>query len=471
MPKLCEYENCKKRASYGFIENALIMCREHKTSDMKNISYFTFKKCICGLHLPTFNYKGKKPEFCKSCKTDNMIDVVSNKCKCGKCRPTFNYKGLKAEYCKSCKEETMINVKDNKCNCGKHQPSFNYEGLKAEYCKSCKKDNMVNVKDDKCKCGLHQPNFNYEGLQPQYCNSCKLENMVDVKKPKCIKCNIVTPVFNYEGLKPEYCKKCKEEDMVNVVDKKCIKCNIVTPVFNYEGLHPQYCNSCKLENMVNVVSKKCNCGKVVSFNFPGLFAEYCSLCKKDGMVIVRNNDGRPPCKNTGCLTESNKKYKNYCAYCFQHLFPLDPLTFQIRCKTKEIAVRDFINLNFDGFQHDKPLEYGGCDCQNRRRIDHRKLLNNTLLCIETDENQHKKYSKKDEENRYNDLLATFTCKYIFIRFNPDSYINKKGKKYNPSIALRLISLKQEIEKQIERINNEENTELIEIKYLYFDNYN
>jgi hypothetical protein len=205
---------------------------------------------------------------------------------------------------------------------------------------------------------------------------------------------------------------------------------------------------------------------VVSFNFEGLPAKYCSSCKEEGMIIVRNN--RNVCKNKGCSTEANKKYKNYCTYCFQHLFPLDPLTFQIRCKTKEIAVRDFINLNFEGFQHDKPLEYGGCDCLNRRRVDHRKLINNTLLCIETDENQHKSYNKIDEQNRYNDLLTSFTCKYIFIRFNPDTYNDANGKKNNPSISTRLVKLKDEINKQIERIKNDENTELLEIKYLYFD---
>ena len=218
--------------------------------------------------------------------------------------------------------------------------------------------------------------------------------------------------------------------------------------------------------MINIVSNKCKCNKVVSFNFEGLLAKYCSLCKQDGMICVNIKK----CLNKGCNTEANKKYKNYCTYCFQNLFPLDPLTFQIRCKTKEIAVRDFINSNFEGFQHDKTLEYGGCDCLNRRRIDHRKLINNTLLCIETDENQHKSYSKNDEQYRYNDLLTTFTCKYIFIRFNPDSYSDKNGKKCNPSISTRLLTLKEEIDKQIKRIQNEENNDLLEIKYLYFDNF-
>ena len=143
----------------------------------------------------------------------------------------------------------------------------------------------------------------------------------------------------------------------------------------------------------------------------------------------------------------------------------------MRSKTKEIAVRDFININFEGFQHDKPLWTGNCDCTHRRRIDHRKLIGNTLLCIETDENQHKNYDEKDEEIRYNDLFMLHGGKFIYIRFNPDKFKDKNGKSINPTLYTRLPILKEEIEKQIERIQNEENTELLEIIKLYYTGYN
>lgn len=65
----------------------------------------------------------------------------------------------------------------------------------------------------------------------------------------------------------------------------------------------------------------------------------------------------------------------------------------MRSKTKEIAVHNYINLNF---QHDKPLWGGNCECTHRRRIRHRKLIGNTLLCIETDENQHNGYEENKE---------------------------------------------------------------------------
>ena len=192
------------------------------------------------------------------------------------------------------------------------------------------------------------------------------------------------------------------------------------------------------------------------------------------MIDIKNKHCKAydPIKNEYyCKTQSNKKYKGYCCNCYQNLFPLDPLSYQIRSKTKEIAVRDYINANFEGFQHDKPLYTGNCDCTNRRRIDHRVLIGNTLLCIETDENQHKNYDKKDEEIRYDDLFMIHSGKFVFIRFNPDKYINTKNKSVNPMLYTRLPILKEEIEKQMDRIKNEENTELLEINHLYYTGYN
>ena len=221
--------------------------------------------------------------------------------------------------------------------------------------------------------------------------------------------------------------------------------------------------------MVDVISKKCKCGKALpTFNEPGeTRAICCSSCKTETMVDVTHTKCKANDK-TQCGTRGNIKYKGYCAWCFQHFFPKDPLTFQIRSKTKEIAVRDFINANFDGWQHDKSMYTGHCKCIIRRRIDHRVLIGNTLLVVETDENQHKSYDEMDEEIRYDDLYMAYSGKWIYIRFNPDKYKLKNGKNKNPEIATRLIELKKEIEKQIKRIENEENTELLEKIYMYYD---
>jgi hypothetical protein len=105
-------------------------------------------------------------------------------------------------------------------------------------------------------------------------------------------------------------------------------------------------------------------------------------------------------------------------------------------------------------------------------IDHRKLIGNTLLVVETDENQHKSYSQMNEETRYDDLFNAFSGRWIYIRFNPDHYIDAKDKRRNPEIATRLKRLRVEIEKQIGRIEREEHckTEMVERIYLYYDGF-
>jgi hypothetical protein len=141
------------------------------------------------------------------------------------------------------------------------------------------------------------------------------------------------------------------------------------------------------------------------------------------------------------------------------VFPNDERSKIIYTHTKEIRVRNAINAAFEGFIHDKPLYTGQCDCTHRRRIDHRKQIGNTVLAIETDEFRHSGYDPKDEDIRYDDLYMIHSGKWIFIRFNPDG----KG----IDMVDKLARLMQEIQTQIDRIENDENNELLEIIKLYY----
>jgi len=123
-------------------------------------------------------------------------------------------------------------------------------------------------------------------------------------------------------------------------------------------------------------------------------------------------------------------------------------------------VRNIINATFDGFIHDRPLYTGGCDCTHRRRIDHRKLIGNTILAIETDEFGHRGYNPKDEEIRYDDVYMIHSGKWIFIRFNPDDNVSKVD------ISDKLSKLIEAIGECIGRIENDSNDELVEIIKLY-----
>ena len=336
---------------------------------------------------------------------------------------------------------------------------------------------MIDVKCRRCefdKCMIRAC-FNYENEKiARFCYEHKLENMENIKGKKCIYEGCKTqPVYGYiADNKPIYCSKHKQETMIDVVSKKCeYKECINKPIYNYEGeTKSKYCSIHKNENMINVISKKCEyegCNTIPNYNYTGKTnAVFCFSHKKTDMIDIKH----PKCKSEYCQTYSNKIYKGYCCHCYQNLFPDDILTIQMRNKSKEMAVRDFINTKFEGFQHDKPLWYNesACDCTTKRRIDHRKLINGTLLCIETDENQHKGYSKQDEESRYHDLFMAYGGKFVFIRFNPDKYKDENGKSCNPMLFNRLIVLEEEINKHIKRIENDENNELLEVVELYYD---
>jgi hypothetical protein len=377
--------------------------------------------------IASFGYTGSGTQFCSKHKKSDMINLLCKTCYCGRVRPSYNYDGEAANYCQECKLEGMIHVNGLRCICGRVKPCFNFVNMPAEYCAKCKLEGMLNVKDKKCFCGKAKPNF------------------------------------NLEGLKPEYCSKCKKTDMIDVVHARCY-CGKAQPSFNFEGYIAAYCSKCKEDNMVDVKSDKCYCKKHhADYNLFGLKPKFCVECKTSEMINIRNK-----CRSAPCCSSGNSKYNYYCTHCFSNLFPNDPLALSIRIKTKELIVRDFINANFEGFIHDTPLYTNNCECTHRRRIDHRSLIGNTLLCIETDETQHKRYNSVDEEIRYDDVYMIHGGKFIFIRFNPDTYKNKKMQIKNPNIKDRLPILKDEIEKQIYRIENDMNSEFLEIIYLYFD---
>jgi hypothetical protein len=154
----------------------------------------------------------------------------------------------------------------------------------------------------------------------------------------------------------------------------------------------------------------------------------------------------------------NPDYDNYCATCFKFLFPKDP-----RVKShgfKELQTKTFIDKHFQDFRHNKYIETAHpCDCTKRRRIDHRRCIGNTLICVETDERAHEGYSVQDERDRYHDAIMDWGGKLVFIRFNPDGKGFSMDEKHG--------RLAEEINEQVRRVEAEENTELCERVYLFY----
>ena len=296
--------------------------------------------------------------------------------------------------------------------------------------------------------------------------------MINIKDNRC-KCNSAIARYGFENDNQMICcAKCCEDGMIDLKNKNRKNCYCKCgkwATFGIDGQQPISCFTCKTTDMIDLKHMKCACGKRAKWGTSLEKITHCAICKIDNMINYDKEKYK--CKaneiNILCETSGNPKYNGYCTHCFIHLFPNDPLAKEVHQKSKEIVVKNYINENFQGFIHDKPIWTGNCECTHRRRIDHRKLIGNTLLCIETDENQHKYYKENDEKIRYDDVMMIHGGKFIFIRFNPDKY-KENNKEKNPLMKTRLAALSKEIEKQIDRIANEKNIELVEVITMYYD---
>lgn len=236
--------------------------------------------------------------------------------------------------------------------------------------------------------------------------------------------------------------------------------------FGTLGSRPTRCLTCKDPDMIDITNKRCRCNKRPAYGYEGKQPICCAECKLNTMIDVMH----PKCASGFCPTVSNPKYDNYCTHCFANMFPHDERTLYMRKKSKEIYVVSFITNKLSGWTHDKPLYVdikGGC-CNSKRRIDLRKMIMNTMLCVEIDEKQHKSYDKDDENDRYDNLFMDFSGKFIFIRYNPDRY-RSQGRSRDPPFEERMNCLLLEIQRHTTRIERDQNRDLVEIHKLFFDN--
>ena len=343
-----------------------------------------------------YNFEGQtKRLYCASHKLDGMVNLKNKPCIHPNCkiRPTYNLEGeTKALYCNTHKLNGMVNVRNNTCvhpNC-KTQSNYNIQGeTKGLYCSLHKLEGMINVT---CKNCIHTnckkyPNYNLEDeIKPLYCFSHKLEGMIDIKHKKCIQLNCkVRPVYNFEGEKKAiYCFSHKKEEMINVVVRTCIYTNCkIRPSYNIEGKND---------------------------------ALYCEIHKLDGMINIRAKT----CQTHLCYKQVNEKYDGYCLRCFVNLFPDKPVSRNY--KTKEFAVVEFVKNKFENYSWiaDKMVN-NGC---SKKRPDLLLDLGYQIIIIEVDENKHSKYDSTCENARLMTISQDLGHRpIIFIRFNPDSYIN------------------------------------------------
>ena len=200
-----------------------------------------------------------------------------------------------------------------------------------------------------------------------------------------------------------------------------------------------------------------------------------ALNSSEEMIDVKTKS----CNNEWCFTRGNLKYEGYCLYCFINTFPDKPNTRNY--KTKKRSVVEYILENFPSFTwtSDKKVQ-DGC---SKRRPDLLLDLGYQIIIIEVDENQHIDYDCSCENKRLMELSQDVGHRpIIFIRFNPDKYIDENGddiascwKITKPGLCIinsdarwnsRLNTLKNHVEYWSNITNKTDKT--IEVIQLYYD---
>lgn len=472
---------CCKNANFNYPDSKVkkgVRCKEHSVSGMICINGHMCKDCK--IQVASFvlnNSKAKTPTHCKSCaeKYDTgYVDISHKKCiMCKKNTATFGLNGSsKKEYCGECSKSAKLEVTDlhhKMCiGCNKVSAIFNVLGGKPLYCGTCKEPDMVDIYGQKCeKCNITKPYYNYpEFKKARFCKNCSLEGMINVKDILCKSCNKIRPSFNYIGeTRPLYCGTCKSDDMINIYIDICeqeecdenawynydgeskvrfcnkhaldgmigIKwklcnqkdCNIYAR-FNYDTEDkPIYCGEHALEGMKDITRKKCiiqGCSKRSCFNYYDKKTPlYCYEHSNTEMVNLHHK----LCKTHLCTVRASNKFNEYCMYCFINLFPDEKISRNY--KTKETYITDYIKDKFKDYTwiSDKKIK-DGC---SKRRPDLLLDLGIKVLIIEIDENQHTGYESICENKRLMQISQDLGHRpVIFIRFNPDEYINEYNRK-------------------------------------------
>lgn len=195
-----------------------------------------------------------------------------------------------------------------------------------------------------------------------------------------------------------HCKKCNGNGICVHGEYKyfCIKCE--GKGICVHGDHKSYCVKCQGSQICKHERQK----------------RYCKEC-----------DGSALCKSEWCESISLKHFEGYCRFCFVNLHPDHELSRNF--KTKEKSVVDFVKESYPELTwiSDKTVKEG---C-SKRRPDLLCDFGEYILIIEVDENQHKRYDSICENKRMMEISLDLGHRpIIFIRFNPDGYIDKAENK-------------------------------------------
>ena len=274
-------------------------------------------------------------------------------------------------------------------------------------------------------------NLCIHSLTKTECKMCKYKCEHNKEKSRCRDCG--GSAFCEHGKFKQQCRDCGGSRFCihNKRKSRCRDCG--GNEFCIHNKLKQQCRDCGgnaycIHNKIKSYCRDCG-GSVYCIHDKR--KSTCKNCNGSQLCIhnkIKQNckqcGGSQLCKSSFCETYKNKKYNGYCIRCYIHLFPNEPISRNY--KTKEYAVLEFIRNNYPEhtWVNDKTIDGG---CSKKRPDIFLDLLTHNII-IEIDENQHKTYDNC-EIKRINLLFEDLGDRHIvFIRFNPDDYLDKDNKK-------------------------------------------
>ena len=343
---------------------------------------------------------GKIKYRCKDCGGKGICEHGREKYSCKECGGNrFCQHNREKQRCKECGGSQMCEhgkVKSICKECGGSQIcEHNIQKQRCKQCggsQICEHDKIIST----CKeCGGSQ--ICTHNKRRQLCRDCNgsIFCIHDKQKAKCRECG-GTQICEHNKIKST-CRECGGS-LICEHNKRKDQCIICGDVLCEHNKRKQVCVECG-------GSQICEHNKVKT---------RCKLC-----------GGSALCKTQFCESRynPNPKYQGHCVYCFIHLFPDEPNSRNY--KTKEKDVVDRITKEFPDFTWvaDKKIQ-DGC---SRRRPDLLLDMGSHIIIMEVDENKHTDYDCSCEHKRLMELSQDLQHRpIIFIRFNPDDYINQEG---------------------------------------------
>ena len=136
-------------------------------------------------------------------------------------------------------------------------------------------------------------------------------------------------------------------------------------------------------------------------------------------------DGSELCKAPHCETRGIKKYDGYCLPCCIHYCPEIQVSRNFKTKENDVVSRVLEKYPDFNWIADKKIQ-DGC---SKRRPDLLLDFGSHVIIVEVDENKHTTYDCSCQNKRLMEISQDIGHKpVVFIRFNPDAYVNQEGKK-------------------------------------------